>query len=81
MTLPQTTKRRARDLMPGDIVLGHIVSDVEWLDGESGKSLSLIGGDRQKTAVAMRIHYNDGRSVIVHPSTEAPETVPIRAVH
>jgi hypothetical protein len=64
--------RAVRDLMPGDIVAGRTISRVELLDGLSGDEPTYISGEGGRTAVAFRIHFDDGGYVVAHPNDVPP---------
>lgn len=63
--------RRARNLESGDQVRSRVVQRVELMDGNNGEEPLYIGGGGEKTALALRIHFREGPSAIVHPNDKA----------
>jgi len=64
-------ERRARDLKRGDSTPVGVVDRVERLNGKNGEKAVYVGSGREKTAIGLRIHFQDRpEPLVVHPNAK-----------
>lgn len=68
--------KRVRDIKCGDVLKfddgsEHTVFNIEPLNGSDG-SVPVLIGTVFKSAVALKITFGDGRSIVKHPTEQAP---------